>query len=434
MKTVVEDLGGAQKKLVFEVPPEEVKEELEKYCRKIAKEVDVRGFRKGKAPPSVIKRLFKQQILGEVASKIVSSSLEEALKEHSLTPLGEPDIDTQPLEEGKSFPFTITLDVKPEIDVRDYQGIQPDTEPPAVKEEEVEQSLKELQKVHAQVKDVEENREVIVSDVVMVDYEGLLNGETLPEDQKKDVFIEIGAGNYKREVEEALVGSRIGETREVEVEYPDSYIQKQVAGKKVVYRFHVKKIMTKEMPGLDDEFAKDVGAFESLDALKERLREQILREKQVRIRREVQEKILETILERNPMEAPRSLVKERLGQMMTDAQTHFLSRGMKLEQNSEDSQKLETELEVLAEKDVKKHLLLDAIARKESISVSDADAEEEIRKYAEQNQQSVEKIRADIRKQEDGMERFKHNLLREKTLAFLLPPDTIEEGKKTNEG
>jgi len=433
MKAVVEDLGGSQKKLVFEVPPEEVNKELEKYCKKLSKEVDVRGFRKGKAPPSVIKRFFKQQILGEVASQIVSSSFEEALKEHSLTPLGEPDIDSSPLEEGKSFPFTITLDVKPEIDVKDYQGIQPEVPPLEVKEEEVEKSLEELQKVHAQVKDVEEDRAVVDGDVVVADYEGLLDGEPLPEDQKKDVFIEIGAGNYKKDVEEALVGSRIGDTREVEVEYPDSAVNKQIAGKKVLYRFHVKKIMKKELPGLDDEFAKDVGPFDSLDALKERVREQILQEKKTRNRRDQQEKLLDTILERNPTEAPRSLVKERLGQMMLDARSHFISRGMMLEKDSEDSQKLETELEVLAEKDVKKHLLLDAIARKESITVSDADAEEEIRKYAEQNQQSLEKIRADVQKQEDGLERFKHNLLREKTLDFLLPQDTIIEEEKSKE-
>jgi len=423
MKAEVEDLGGCQKKLVFEVPPEEVDEKVEQYCRKLAKEVDVRGFRKGKAPPSVIKRFFKQQILGEVASQIVSSSFEEALKEHALTPLGEPDIDTSPLEEGKSFPFTITLDVKPEIEVTDYQGIVPEVPAPEVREEEVARSLEELQKVHAQVRDVEEDRPAAATDVVVVDYQGTLDGDPLPEDRKEGVFIEIGGGNYRKDVEDALVGARVGDTREVEVAYPENSLDKKIAGRTVLYRFEVRKLMRKETPALDDEFAKDVGAFDSLDALKQRLREQILHEKKVRSRREREEKLLETILERNPMEAPRSLVKERLNQMMMDARTHFLARGVKLEKDSQDSQKLETELEVLAERDVKKHMLLEAIARKESLAVSDAEAEAEIRRYAEQSKQSVEKVRADIQKEGDGLERFKHNMLRQKTLDFLLPPD-----------
>jgi len=325
------------------------------------------------------------------------------------------------------------VDVKPEIELKDYQGIVPEVPPLEVKDEEVDKSLEELQKVHAQVRDVQEDRAAAESDVVVVDYQGLLDGEPLPEDRKQGVFIEIGAGNYRKDVEDALVGARPGETREVEVEYPENALNKKIAGKKVLYRFEVKKLMEKETPALDDEFAKDVGSFDSLDALKDRLREQILHEKKTRNRREQEEKLLETILERNPMEAPRSLVKERLNQMMLDARTHFLSRGVTLEKDSEDSQKLETELEVLAEKDVKKHLLLEAIARKESITVSDAEAEAAIRALAERNQQSLEKIRADIQQQEDGLERFKHNMLRQKTLDFLLPQDTMIEEEKAKE-
>jgi len=433
MKTVLEDLAGCQKKLVFEVPPEEVNEELDKYCRKLAKEVNVRGFRKGKAPPSVLKRLFKQQILGEVASQIVASSFEKAVQEHALTPVGEPDIETPPLEEGKVFSFTVTVDVKPEIDVKDYLGIVPEASPLEVKEEEVEKSLEELRKVHAEVKDLEEARPVAVGDVVLVDYEGLLDGTPLPQESKKDVYLEIGAGSYRKDVEDALVGSTVGETREVEVAYPENHINKSLAGRTVVYRFEVKKLMKKELPVLDDEFAKDVGPFDSLEALKARLREQILQEKKVRSRKRQREQVLETILERNPVEAPRALVKERLDQMITDARTHFLARGILLERGSEDLQKLETELASLAERDVKKHLLLDAVARKESIRVSDDEAEEAIRAHAQRSQQSLEKVRAEIQQQEDGLERFKHNLLMEKTLDFILPQDTIIEGENSKE-
>ena len=144
MKTEVQDLGGSQKKIVCEVPSDEVQKEVDKYCKTLAKEVEVRGFRKGKAPPSIIKRYFRQQVQQEVASELLSASLEEALKEHSLTPLGEPEIDAPALDEEKDFAFSITLDVKPEIEIGDYQGIELEEEPSDVEEEELEKSLEEL--------------------------------------------------------------------------------------------------------------------------------------------------------------------------------------------------------------------------------------------------------------------------------------------------
>jgi trigger factor len=210
MKTEVEDLGSSQKKIVFEIPSEEVQERVEKYCRNLAKEVDVRGFRKGKAPPSVIKRYFRQQIQQEVASELVSSSLEKALKEHSLTPLGEPEIDTPVLEEGKDFSFSIKLDIKPEIEVKDYQGIGLQEEPVKVEEEEVQKSLEDLQRAHGDLKGIEEDRGAVDGDTVLVDYGAFLDEAPIPGYEKKDAYIEIGIGSVKRDVEESPSGSPCG--------------------------------------------------------------------------------------------------------------------------------------------------------------------------------------------------------------------------------
>ena len=426
MKAVVEDLGGSQRKLVFEVPAEEVAEEIEKYCRKLAKEVDIKGFRKGKAPTSVIKRFFREQVRGEVVSKIVSTSIEKALEENSLTPVGEPEIDTPPLEEGKSFPFTVTVDVKPEIEVKDYQGINVETEPVAVTEEEIQKALEELRKVHAELRGIEEDRGAVRGDVVLADYEGFFEERPVPGTENKDAQIEIGSGSFKADVEEALIGVRPGELREVDIEYPANFLNKEIAGKKVQYRFHIKKISEKKLPELDDEFAKDVGAYENLEALKERLRAEVGREKGVRARKKKEEAVLDLILERNPFEAPRSLVKSRKEQMIVDARAHFLSQGIALEKESEGFQRLEAEFDQLAEKEVKKRLVLDAIARKEKLIVSDADLEQEIERIAEKHNQSVEKVKAEMQKQEDGLERFRQSLQLMKTLDFLLPPVTIE--------
>ena len=431
MKTEVEDLGGSQKKIGCVVSAEEVKKEVEKYCRTLAKEVEVRGFRKGKAPPSIIKRYFRQQIQREVASQLVSSSLEEALKEHSLTPLGEPEIDAPVLEEEKDYSFSIKLDVSPEIEIGDYEGIELEEQPSDVEEEELQKSLEELQRAHGDLKGIEEDRGAAEGDTVLVDYAAFLDGEPIPEQERKDVYMEIDAGSIKQDVKEALLGARVGDERKMEVEYPSNYLDKKIAGKKVEYRLQVKKILVKELPKLDDEFAKDVGPYSTLEALRDRLREEIGREKKARSRSELEEGLLEELLRRNDFEAPRSLVEARHAQMMKDAKIHFLTKGLQMEESSEDYQKLEANLEALAEQDVKKHLLVEAIAKKESIQVSDEEMEAKIREIADQHEQSVEKVKADIQKQEDGLENFRANLLRGKTLDFLLSKATIKEkGKK----
>ncbi len=430
MKTEVEDLGGSQKKIICEIPSEDVQKEFDKQCKTLAREVEVRGFRKGKAPPSIIKRYFRQQIQQEVASQLVSSSLEEALKEHSLTPLGEPDIDAPAIEEEKDYSFSITLDVKPEIEVGDYEGVELEQEPTEVEEEEIQRSLEELRKAHGDLKPIEEDRGVVEGDTALVDYTAFLDGEPLPDHERKDVYMEINPESVKEDVQETLLGAKVGDERKMEVEYPDNYLDKKIAGKKVEYRLLVKKILVKELPGLDDEFAKDVGSYETLEELKDKLRGEIEKEKRARSRRALEESLLELLVDRNDFDAPRSLVQARHAQMMKDAKIHFLTKGLQMEESSEDYQKLESNLAELAERDLKKHLLIEAIAKKEAIRASDDDVEEKIREIAEQHEQSVEKVKADIQKEENGLENFRSNLLRGKTLDFLLSKATIKDKGK----
>lgn len=427
MKTEVEDLGGSQRKIVCEVPSEQVQKEVDKYCRSLAKEVEVRGFRKGKAPASIIKRYFRQQIQREVASQLVSSSLEEALKEHSLTPLGEPEIDAPLLDEEQDYSFSVTVDVKPQIDIQDIQGCELEREPLRVEEEELQKSLEELRKVHGDLKGIEENRGLEEGDTALVDYAAFLDGEPIPDQERKDAYIEMDSGTVKADVKEALLGARVGDERTMGVEYPSNYIDKKVAGKKVEYRFQVKKILIKELPELDDEFAKDVGPYDTLESLKGRLREEIEKEKEARSRRALEEQLLEELIRRNPFDAPRSLVEARHLQLMKDARMHFLTKGLQMEESSEDYQKLEANLEELAEREVKKHLLIESVAKKEGIQVPDEEMEERVREIAEKHEQSVEKVKADIQKQEQGLENFRANLVRQKTLDFLLSQATIKE-------
>ncbi len=425
MKTDVEDLGGSQRKMAFEIPSEDVQEEIDGYCKKLAREVNVRGFRKGKAPPSVIKRYFHQQIMQEVTTQLVSESFEKGLKEHSFTLLGEPEVDAPALEEGKAYSFCVKMDIKPELENIEFQGIELEREQLEIKDEEVQESLTQLQKAHAELKGIEEERSIVEGDTVLVDYEAFVDDKPFPGSEKKDTYIEIGTGDNKKEVEEALVGAKVGDTREVEMEYPENFINKDLAGKKVPYQFSIKKIMLKEMPVLDDEFAKDIGPFETMDDLKERLKEEISREKELRIRQKLEEELLEKIIEKNPIEAPRSLVLERHAQMLKDATGHFLSQGLILEPDSEEFKKLDEDLDGLAEKDVKKQLFVEIVGEKESINISDEEVEKRIQELADKHEQSLEKVRADLQKQDEGLDRFKISMQREKILDFLISQVTI---------
>ncbi len=424
------DVTATRKKISFGVEAQEVDAEVEKFCKKLAREVDIKGFRKGKAPSSVIRRMFRDQIRREVGAQIVSTSLERFLKDHPLKPVGEPELDVPVLEEGKEFAFSVLLDVKPEIEVLDWEGIELARERAEVTEEEVQGSLRQLQNRHGKLGSVEEDRGVEPGDVVLVDYEGFVDGAPFSGNVKKDVYIEVGAGETRKEIEEAILGGRTGETREAEVAYPENLVNRDLAGRKATYRVTIRKILKKELPALDDEFAKDVGPYQSLEELKERLREEILREKERRIRRKLEEDLLEELLRRNPFEAPRSLVASRHARLMENARVHFLSRGLFLERETEGYQKLEADLEQLAEKEVKKDLLLEALQKKFSVEVSDEEVERRIAEIASRHEQSVEKVRAEIQKEEEGMALFRQGLVNEKTLDFLLGRSRIKEGEK----
>jgi len=210
-------------------------------------------------------------------------------------------------------------------------------------------------------------------------------------------------------------------------------VNRDLAGRKAKYRVTIKKILRKDLPPLDDEFAKDVGAYQSLEDLKERLREEILREKEKRIRRKLEEDLLEELIRRNPFEAPRSLVVSRHARLMENARAHFLSRGLFLEKETEGYQKLESDLEQLAEKEVKKDLLLEALQKKFSIEVSDEEVERRIQEIAARHEQSVEKVRAEIQKEEEGMALFRQGLVSEKTLDFLLGRSRIKVEEKDSD-
>lgn len=421
------DVTATRKKISFGIEPQEVDAEVEKFCRKLAREVDIKGFRKGKAPASVIRRMFRDQIRKEVGAQIVSTSLEKFLKDQPLKPVGEPELDVPPLEEGKEFAFSVVLDVKPEIEIYDWEGIELVKERAKVTDEELQESLRQLQNRHGKLESTEEDRGVQPGDVVLVDYEGFVNGAPFSGNVKKDVYIEVGAGDTRKEIEEALIGGRPGETREAEVEYPGNLVNRDLAGRKATYHITIKKILRKELPAMDDEFAKDVGPYPSLEELKERLREEILREKEKRIRRKLEEDLMEELLRRNPFEAPRSLVAQRHARLMENARVHFLSKGLFLERETEGYQKLEADLEQLAEKEVKKDLLLESLQKKFSMEVSDEEVERRIAEIASRHEQSVEKVRAEIQKEEDGMALFRQGLANEKTLDFLLGRSRMKE-------
>ncbi len=425
MKTEIQDLGGSQKNIMFEIQADEVEEEIQRYCRKLAKEVDVKGFRKGKAPISIIKRYFKEQIHKEVSSQLVASSLEKTLKEHSLTPLGEPKIDAGTFTEGQPFSFSVQMNVLPMIEVKDYKGIEIPQEQATVTEQEVELALENLRESHAQMKGVQEDRPVEDGDVVLVDYQGTIDGKPFSGGSDKDVYIEIGSGRYPTEVEGALVGLHSGEQTTVPLPFPETYANKELAGKTVDATFVVKRIFQKELPAIDDEFAKDVGNYGSLDQLREALKDQLMKEKAARIRRKAEEALLEKIIEKNPFEVPLVLIEEKHQQLMDEARQRFQARGLLMAKGSQEYERLDADLRALAEKQVRKELVVDAIARQEGIEASEEEIEAKIQAMAARSGQSVDRLKGELQR-DNGMERLKRSMRNEKTLDFLLSHATIE--------
>ena len=436
MKTEYVDVNETRKNLVVEIPSEIVDAEIDKIARDYGKAARIPGFRPGKVPAKVVRQRFRDQILHDVAHGLIPRAVDEALRERGVEPVDTPDIKDVVVEEGQPLKFTATFDTVPPIDPGDYSTITLRRSAPAVDEAAVDQALAGLRDRGARYEPVEERGvqrgDSVLMDLVRTttadhDHEGEDHADHdhgPKSDNHQDVTVDIGAAANPPGFDEELHGLTAGATKTFDVTYPDDYAVKELAGTTVNYDVTVKAVRKRIVPALDDEFAKDLGEFESLDGLRKRVREDLAHEAKHEADRELRSELLKQLASRVTFEVPQALLEREVDRRVEEFVRRLIDQQidpMKTNINWEDFRERQREAATEA---VRGALVLDEVARREAVAVSPEDVEAEIARYAERTGRTPAAVRARLEK-EGGIGRLYSGLRRERAIDFLLSRATI---------
>ncbi|MDP2969321.1 MAG: trigger factor [Deltaproteobacteria bacterium] len=424
MNVTVEEISSINKKINIEIPLEQVTKEVESFYQQVGKQAKIKGFRSGKIPRGILERYFKDHVKSEVIQKLIQETYTAALSEKDLHPVSPPVIDPGELESGKPFQYSATVEVKPEIKIDGYIGLNIEGKKESAKEEEVEERLKGLQNLHAQLKTVPELRPVQSGDHVIIDYEARMDNKPLEEGKAVDFTVEVGGGRFIPALEEKMIGLKPEEEREIEVPFPEDYGYKKWAGKTVSFFVKVKEIKEKVLPSLDDEFAKDLGDYASLEDLKAKLKEEIEKEKELMLDRQLKDQMIEQLIQANSFEIPESMVVEQAKALVSDTKLRLASQGVALKNLNIPEEKLQEDYREVAQKRVRTYLILEKIATQEGITVTDEETDERLQSISERTHQKFDVVKRYYEK--NGLiPELKTGILTDKTLNFLLEKANI---------
>jgi trigger factor len=420
-KITIEDLSAVRKRLQVEVPADTVAAELERAFQAVGRQARLHGFRPGKAPRPVIERVYGEQVRRDVLGRLVGESFHQAVEEHRLAVVGTPDIDADQLKPGEALRYSAVVDVRPTVTVGNLDGLEAVRPDDAITDADVARVLEELRQSVAQLRPVTDRTRVEAGDVVTVDLATRLDGGEPV--RREGVLLEAGAGSFPLALERQLVGQECGRQFSLRVPYPPDYPNNGLAGKAGDFEVTIKDLRLKELPPLDDDLARDHGRCESLAELRARVRADLEREARERADNAVREAIIDQLLARHTVEVPHSLVERR-----TEALLGTLN--LRLPEGSERDKALtqvRAQLEPRAERQVRAELVLDAIAERDGITVSEGDLDTEVEAIARREQQVPERVRAFYQRPE-ARSALRANLVREHALARLTDVARITPG------
>jgi trigger factor len=408
----LEDLTPVRKRLQIEVPADTVQAELDRTFQQVGQRARLRGFRPGKAPRHVLERAFGEEVRREVLGRLVEASLHHAVESHGLAVVGTPDIHAEPITPGAALRYSATLEVRPAIALGELGGIDVVRPSAQVTDEDVERTLGGLRESVAQLRPIEDRVQVEAGDVVRVDLTSRLDGGEPA--RREGVLLDAGSGGFPLALERQLVGQSRGTRIDLRVPYPADYPNAGLAGKTAEFEVEIKELRAKELPALDDDFARDHGKCDSLADLRARVRGQLEREAETRADDAVREALLDQLLARHAFDVPSTLVERRTEALIASLDLR-LPEGT---DRHEAAARLGEHLRPRAERQVRAELLLDAVAVREGFQANDDEVSAEIDAIAAREGQVVERVRAFYERPE-ARAALRAKLVRERVLAKL---------------
>ncbi len=397
MSLQVEKLEKNMAKLTIEVSAEEFEKALDKAYHKQKGQINVQGFRKGKAPRAMIEKMYGAGIFyEEAANMIIPEAYGKAYDECDLEIVSSPEIDVVQIEKGKAFIFTAEVALKPEVTLGEYKGVQVEKKEIEVTEEELNAEIDRVREQNSRTIAVED-RAAQDGDMTVIDFEGFVDGVAFEGGKGEDYPLTLGSHSFIDTFEEQLVGKNIGEEVEVNVTFPEEYHATELAGKPAMFKVTIKEIKVKELPELDDDFAQDVSEFETVAEYKEDVKKNLLARKEAAAKREKEEAVVAKVVENATMDVPEPMVTSEVRRMADEFAQRIQAQGLSLQQYFQftglNANKFMEDLKPQALTRIQSRLVLEAIVKAENIQASEEDIEKEIADMAAMYQMEVDKLK-----------------------------------------
>jgi len=423
MKATWEKIELNTVSLNVEVDADKVTTALDQAFKKVSAKVNVPGFRKGKVPRAIFEAKFGVESLYQDAIDILlPEAYTAAVQETGIEPVDRPEIDVTQFGKGQAFIFTAKVTVKPEVTLGEYKGVEVAKVSAEVTEEEIAAELERLQQRHAELNVVEEGA-AENGDVSVIDFEGFVDGEAFEGGKAERYSLELGSGSFIPGFEEQIVGMQLGDFKDVEVTFPESYHAENLAGKPAVFKVKLHELKRKSLPALDDEFAKDVSEFDTLEEFKQDLAKKLQENKEKEAKQAQEAAVIEKVAEAATVEVPEAMVATEQNYMLQDFENRLRAQGMNLDLyyqfSGQDEQALRDQMKGDAEKRVLNNLVLEAVAKAEALEVSEEEVNEELESLSKAYNRPAEEIRS-IFTQNGNMENLTEDLLLRKAIKFLV--------------
>ena len=407
-------------KLTFNIEAEKFEEAMKKVYAKTAKYFNIPGFRKGKAPMQLVERQYGSAIFYEDAfNELVPDIYDEAIKENKVEAVSRPNIDIVQMEKGKELIFTATVETKPEVELGKYKGIEIKKIEYTTSDKDIEHELGHMAERNARLVTVED-RAVEKGDMTTIDFDGSIDGVQFDGGKAENYELEIGSGTFIPGFEDQIIGMKLEEEKDIKVKFPENYFSKDLAGKDATFKVKLHEIKKKELPKMDDEFAKDVSEFDTLEELKNSIKEKLDTENENRAKYETEEEAIKTVCDNTKIDIPNGMIEMEIDNMMKDMETRLSYQGLNLHQyfqmmgkKEEDARK---DFKEQAEKSVKSRLVLEAIVKAEKIEATADEITDKIKEMAKQYGRKEEELLDNVQLKEYIAE----NLKTEKAIEFVV--------------
>lgn len=438
MKSTVEKVSSLQRRLNIEVPATAVNTVFEQMFKGVQKQATIKGFRQGKAPLATIKSVYGDRIKQDVVQELVQKHYFQALQEHQLDPISYPEFEFDQPNEGKEFSFTANFEVKPDITLKNYEGLEVQKEKFAVGDEQINQVLENIRAARAELVDVLEVRPAKLGDVAIVDFEGFIDGAPLPNGAGTNHNLELGAHQFIEGFEEGIVGMKVGDSKTLNLKFPNPYHSADLSGKPVDFKVVLKGLKYKQLPELTDDYVNkmmgnSIGTGEpqthTVESLKKTIMTDLEQSEKKRIDTDFKNRLLKKLVAANPVDVPPSMLKDQKQALVEDMKKKMAEQGMSDSEFQTYTEKWDKDFEASAADMIQSGFLIDALAKKHDLKWTEAELEAKFEEYAKTTGIDIARIK-EFYSRPEQMNRVTYAITEDKVIAFLTKTAKVKEVTK----